>query len=116
MAYDSNMAPVVGQQVTLRPDNVETAGPRVTLLIARAQAGECELVARGRVQNGVGGYLLSAGLFQPDRAGRPPVSDAGLRWLVMFSGQELTYTCVPPGSGPRMGLDRDLDGILNGDE
>ncbi len=26
-------------------------------------------------------------------------------------GQELTYTCVPPGSGVRIGIDRDEDGF-----
>jgi len=31
-------------------------------------------------------------------------------------GGELTYTCVPPGSGVRIGLDRDEDGFLDGDE
>jgi hypothetical protein len=31
-------------------------------------------------------------------------------------GQELTYTCVPPGSGVRVALDRDLDGRFDGDE
>ena len=25
----------------------------------------------------------------------------------------LTYTCAPPGSGRRMGIDRDLDGNLD---
>jgi len=28
----------------------------------------------------------------------------------------LTLTCVPWGSGMRVGLDRDEDGVLNGDE
>jgi hypothetical protein len=28
----------------------------------------------------------------------------------------LTFTCTPWGSGVRIGLDRDLDGILDGDE
>jgi hypothetical protein len=28
----------------------------------------------------------------------------------------LTYTCTPPGSGQRIGIDRDLDGVLDGDE
>lgn len=116
MAYDSNMAPVVGQQVTLRPDNAGVAGPRITLLIERALSGECDLVVRGRVQDGVGGYLYGAGQFTTDRAGKPALSDAALRWLAMLSGQELTYTCVPPGSGVRMGIDRDSDGVLNGDE
>ncbi len=27
-----------------------------------------------------------------------------------------TFTCVPPGSGMRIALDRNLDGVLNGDE
>ena len=30
-------------------------------------------------------------------------------------GQELTFTCVPPGSGVRLGIDRDLDEVLDGD-
>src|SRR6185436_3752886 len=30
--------------------------------------------------------------------------------------QELTYTCVPPGSGVRSGIDRDEDGALDRDE
>jgi len=32
------------------------------------------------------------------------------------NGSELTYTCVPPGAGRRIGIDRDLDGVLDGDE
>ena len=29
---------------------------------------------------------------------------------------DLTFTAVPPGSGRRIGIDRDLDGVLDGDE
>jgi hypothetical protein len=28
----------------------------------------------------------------------------------------VTYTCVPPGSGERIGVDRDGDGAWDGDE
>jgi hypothetical protein len=28
----------------------------------------------------------------------------------------VTYTCVPPGSGKRVGVDRDEDGAWDGDE
>jgi hypothetical protein len=28
----------------------------------------------------------------------------------------MTYTCAPPGSGHRIGLDRDSDGFRDGDE
>lgn len=31
-------------------------------------------------------------------------------------GGELTCTCTPPGSGERAGIDRDEDGVLDGDE
>jgi DNA-binding beta-propeller fold protein YncE len=32
------------------------------------------------------------------------------------NSQGMTYTCTPPGSGTRIGIDRDLDGALDGDE
>ncbi len=37
--------------------------------------------------------------------------DADLRRQAATAGQELTYTCVPPGSGVRIGIDRDEDGF-----
>ena len=32
------------------------------------------------------------------------------------AGQEITYTAVPPVSGLRLGIDRDLDGVLDNDD
>ena len=62
------------------------------------------------------GYLYKGGLFKRNRVNKPPLPDLALRLLALLPGQELTYTCVPPGSGLRMGIDRDFDGILDGDE
>jgi hypothetical protein len=31
-------------------------------------------------------------------------------------GEPITFTCVPPGDGVRSALDRDLDGVLDGEE
>ena len=56
------------------------------------------------------------GTFASDRAAEAPISDAALRAVADAPGQELTYTCVPPGSGARIGIDRDEDGFLDGDE
>lgn len=62
------------------------------------------------------GYLRQAGgLFLPDD-GTAAVSDAALRAKATTPGQEVTYTCVPPGSGDRVALDRDEDELLNGVE
>ena len=118
MAFDTNMFPIVGQQITLTRSNAAVAGPRIDLLIARADAGECDLVVKGQVQGREIGFLyLGAGRFTSDRKAVPPISDALLRRLPgLTSGRELTYTCVPPGSGRRIGIDRDGDGVLDGDE
>ncbi|HEX2571539.1 MAG TPA: hypothetical protein VH877_18405, partial [Polyangia bacterium] len=125
MAFDSDLAPVVGQQVTLRSDNAAAAGPRIDLLIQRARTSfvskilggtstECDLVAKVRVGDRVRGYFLDAqGRFVPDDKS-PVLSDAELRQLARAEGSEVTYTAVPPGSGTRIGVDRDLDGQFDG--
>src|SRR5262249_48029598 len=92
---------------------------RIDLLIDRARAGECDLVVKGESTNhGERGYLYDpgSGLFLGNRRSDAPVSDATLRQTAAQKGGELTYTCTPPGSGVRMGIDRNEDGVLDGDE
>ena len=93
--------------------------PRIDLLIARARRppGECDLVVKGTVAGEArGAWLTPAAAFQTDRAGEALLTDAALRALAATAGQELTYTCVPPGSGARIGVDRDEDGFFDRDE
>ncbi|SET60412.1 6-phosphogluconolactonase, cycloisomerase 2 family [Stigmatella erecta] len=117
LAFDSNLAPIVGQQVTHTALNTATVAPRLQLFRERADVGECDLVAQGRVaQLEVGFVYQGDGLFQGDRAALPPVSSEALRWLTAAGGGFMTYTCTPPGSGIRIGIDRDLDGFWDGDE
>jgi YVTN family beta-propeller protein len=123
MAIDSNLAPIVGQQITLDNTNASVAGPRINLLIARANttysvlgfpgARECELVVKGVVGGKAKGWTLSGSSFVPDDGGAS-LSDSALRALAGTAGQALTYTCAPPGSGTRVGLDRDEDGRRDG--
>lgn len=117
LAFDSNLAPIVGQQITLSDTNSGVVGPRIDTLIARAAAGECDLIVDGTIAGEARGAVrLADGTFQSDRAAEPPQSDAELRLLAATPGQELTYTCVPPGSGRRIGIDRDGDHMLDRDE
>jgi cysteine-rich repeat protein len=117
LAYDSNLAPIVGQQITLTNTNAGTAGPRIGLLIARATASECDLTVKGNLAGQERGwYRLSGGMFRSDRLAEPLLTDANLRTLASTPGQELTYTCVPPGSGIRVGVDRDEDHFFDSDE
>jgi hypothetical protein len=59
-------------------------------------------------------YEPATGRFVPDTAHGVKLTDRALRAL-RGSGP-LTFTAVPPQSGRRIALDRDLDGVLNGDE
>jgi hypothetical protein len=90
---------------------------RVGLLEARAATGECDLIAKADTGSARKGYLyLNNGTYQRDRAAEPPIASTALRALATETGQEVTFTCTPPGSGQRMGVDRDEDGYLDGDE
>ncbi len=116
-AFDSNLKPVVGQQITLTDSNSTTVGPRITLLINQAQAGNADLVVKGVVNGEARGWHRDgSGLFTSDKAGEPALSDAALRELAQVPGQTLTYTAVPPGSGVRIGIDRDEDAVLDNDD
>jgi hypothetical protein len=117
LAGDTNLAPIVGQQVTLTAATAPQVSARVDLMAARADAGECELVAKGRVGPHEAGFLyVGGGRFRGDRQDQAELSGEQLIRIATARGGALTYTCVPPGSGERIGIDRDLDGILDGDE
>jgi hypothetical protein len=117
LAMDSNLKPIVGQQVTLTSANAAAVGPRIDLLIAQAAAGACELTVKGVLAGLARGWLrLPDGSFRNDRTTDAALTDAPLRAQAGSAGQERTYHCVPPGSGLRIGLDRDEDGFFDRDE
>jgi hypothetical protein len=63
------------------------------------------------------GWLrLGNGTFTSDRSSEAALTDAQLRAQANTAGQERTYLCVPPGSGTRVGIDRDEDGSRDRDE
>jgi hypothetical protein len=116
MAFPSDIAPIVGQQITRNATNGGVVDGRITFLAQRALTlypdvdrlgnTECDLIVKARIGGVTRGWWLSAAdAFTPDKAGDPTLTAAGL--LALATGtQELTYTCVPPGSGQRMGIDR----------
>jgi hypothetical protein len=115
MAYDSNLAPIVGQQTTLTSNNAATVDARIELLKQRAAAGECELVVRGVVDGVEIGFLYqpASGNFASNKTGAAALTESQLRALLVKSA--LTFTAVPPSSGRRIALDRDSNGVLDGD-
>jgi hypothetical protein len=114
LAFPSNLAPIVGQQITLNLINGATAGPRIDLLESSATIGQCELVAKTHIGLREAGFLFTPAGYLPDQSALPPVPGNVLRALALAF--PVTYTCVPVGSGRRIAIDRDGDGVLDGDE
>jgi hypothetical protein len=94
----------VGQQLTLRAG--EDHG-RLTQFMALTDARRVELI----VKRGIRGWLYAGqGLFRPDRQGPAQRLDQ------LLGEAPLTFTVVPHGTGRRFGIDRDQDGLLDGED
>ena len=116
LAFPTNLAPIVGQQTTLY-HNANVVAPRIALLKQRAEAGECDLVAKFRVGTLEVGWLYQDnGTFTSSVSILGDLSPVALGLLAVLTDRPLTYTCVPPNNGDRIALDRDLDGVRDGDE
>jgi DNA-binding beta-propeller fold protein YncE len=123
LEFPTDLAPVVGQQVTLTASNSGVVNSRISLLIQRASTNfsslmlggtvkECDLIVKGTVGGVETGWVReSGGQFRSDT--NALIADAPLRALAVSEGP-LTYTCAPPGSGTRMGINRDQDDLLDG--
>lgn len=108
LAFDSDLFPIVGQQVTWRPGASDVIESRLALLRTQAQTltprRVCDLVARATVNGTVFSALLQSDGSWAMRGGGLR-SDAELRGLATVT-QPLTFTCVPPGTGRRIALDQ----------
>jgi len=129
MEFDNDIAPIVGQQVTLNKNTQPQADARITLLEQRAktvfvskllggQVTECDLIALGIVDGQKRGYLFDsdASEYRSDSAADARLSREQLTNLAIANDNSLTFTCALPGKGWRLALDNNLNGILNADE
>jgi hypothetical protein len=118
LAFDSGLAPAVGLQVTVNGDNKlsSAVAGRISLLMAQANSGSCDMVVKGIFGGARRGFVyVGNGMFQPDRQSESLVSAQALTQAADF-GSELTFTGAPVGHGRRLGIDRNGDGKLDGDE
>ncbi|MBT8149655.1 MAG: thrombospondin type 3 repeat-containing protein, partial [Gammaproteobacteria bacterium] len=125
LAFPTDLAPIVGQQVTLTGSNSAAVNARIDLLLQQSAATftslilggtatECDLVVKGQLNNQPRGWLRQGnGDFLDDTGAT--ISEAALRALPATEGP-LTFTCAVPGSGTRMALDRDEDTVLDGND
>ena len=119
-AIDSGTAPTVGFQAMLTQANslTATSNADLALLTARAAAGDIDLVVHGRLDGRIAGLLYQTGsqTFVSDLTGEGPWTLAQLQQKAMQDAALLTFTGVPPGSGVRLAIDRDLDAVTDGDD
>jgi hypothetical protein len=120
LAFDSDVSPVVGQQVTVTAQSASAGSARLGLLAQRALVTtprrECDLIGKGSIAGTARGFVLQRDrTLAGDRAADAPV---GIDALVasLTGADAITFTCMPAGSGRRAGIDRDRDGRLDGDE
>ncbi|MEM6927150.1 MAG: hypothetical protein AAF602_09490 [Myxococcota bacterium] len=122
LAFDSDVAPIVGQQITVTGSGDAAALARLDELIAAAErpfvsrllggtVTDCELVAKTPGDGRVLGFVYDNGNFVPDDGGASLTREG----LVALSDiAPVTFTAALPGSGRRLGIDRDGDGLLDG--
>jgi YVTN family beta-propeller protein len=120
-AFDSNYTPIVGQQLTLGVDSDQETLSRLDMFVTRALVTEprpeCDLIVKGYIDGAArGALMLSNREFKSDKSDDATLSLAQLVELSKTPGQEMTFTCAAPLTGERLGIDRDLNGILDGDE
>jgi hypothetical protein len=112
LAFPTESAPAIGRQVTVTPANKNdsTVTSTIATLVAQAELPTCDLIVRGVVGGVAKGWVYdpSTDTFEPDSLLEAPVSESALR-SSLAGADVVTYTGVPPGSGVRLGIDRDRD-------
>ena len=90
---------------------------RLDLFDQRMAAGRVRRDRQGRGRRRPARLVrLPSGQLPQRSRQRAAVDRGAARALAASPGQDLTYTAVPPGSGERMGVDRDEDGYFDRDE
>ncbi len=118
LCFDTGTAPAVGYTRTVTGANVATASIQSdwALLQKQAAAGNVDLIVKGTLGGQLHGLLYQPATnnYLTDKTGLGPFTQAQLM-LLTERGDTLSIMGVPPGSGRRMGVDRNLDGVLDGD-
>ena len=106
MAMDTDLAPIVGQQITWRPNTNPVVDAQLTLLKQQAAVtvprAACDLVVRASIDGAVQSGILQSDATWLMKTGER-LADTALRNFATVS-QPLTFTCLPPGTGRRVAL------------
>lgn len=122
IAFPTESPPILGQQLSVSETNVSSTQARMDLLMSQAKVTTpfpyCDLVVQAPEAGGQQAWLYdrSSQRFIPDNSNQPELDEAAMRARITAADTAYLMTCMPWGSGQRLALDRDGDGLLNGDE
>jgi YVTN family beta-propeller protein len=116
--FDTGTAPAVGYARTVQPGPI-VPGAFFDWNLLEAQAAlftNIDLIIKGEIDGELHGLVYQPTLanYKIDTTNSPALTRAQLQDKIAAGGR-LTLMGVPPGSGTRMGIDRNLDGILDAD-
>ncbi len=116
LAFPTDTVPAIGSQVTVTAATKGNAAlaTAIATLIAQAEAGKCDVIAKGVLGGAAKGFAYdpATNLLAPDSAAEPALAESALR-AALAGSDVLTYTGVPLGAATRLGIDRDRDGFLD---
>jgi YVTN family beta-propeller protein len=131
LCFDTGTAPALGYARTLTAENIHTSSISNDWTLLERQATlrfedrfyrsgsvtNIALIAKGTIDGERRSLLYRPATtdYVTDKSGVGPFTRAELVARVM-TGDTLTLMGVPPVSGQRMGLDRDWNGVLDGEE
>ncbi len=118
LCIDTGTAPATGYGRTAQAATLAASGTDWALLEAQATAGGIDFVLRGIFNGRRHGFLYRPATndYVSDQAGLGPFTRAQLEAAISAGNAVLTLTGTPPGSGMRFAIDRDGNGIRDGDE
>ena len=118
LCFDTGTAPAVGYGRTLDAGNKSDLDiiADCGTLEAQAAVSNINLIVRGRIDGTVRSYAYdpAANRYVSDVSADPQLTRAELLAMVL-NDSVLSVLGVPPGAGNRMALDRDEDGVRDGD-
>jgi YVTN family beta-propeller protein len=119
MSFPTGTAPMVGHQIPLDAVNARSpdSDAEVARMLDQAALGKCDVVAHGVIagQARSFAYDVASDHFLPDSRAEEPLDDVELR-SSLVGADFVSYMGVPPGSGLRIGIDRDRDTWFDADE
>lgn len=120
IAFPTESPPILGEQTSVSADNAESMSSRLDLMVTQARVTsplpECDLVVQS--PDGQQNWLYDREIdrFIPDSSNGIALDESAMRNVVTQADIAYLMSCVPWGSGQRIALDRDNDGLLNADE